>query len=148
MKRPFWPSVVALSGLAPYLCIAAVLPFVSAPLANQLVSILIAYAAAVLSFLGGVRWGAELTRAPDDPSAFRLAAAAIPSCVSWVVILLMDDAAVAVVVLWIAGAAHLVWDIAAARAGLLPRWNSGLRVVLTLVASLCMLVVFVCLMRA
>lgn len=140
---PTAPSWIALSGLLPYLIIAAWLPFASDALAPKLVEALIAYAGVVLGFLGGVRWGAELVRAPvgphHGPHLGRLAMAGLQTVPGWIAVLMMTERPLwALALLTVAGFAHLNWDLAAARNGLLPAWTYRLRIALTLIATACL----------
>ncbi len=92
------------------------------------------YAAALLSFLGGVRCGFELMRAPQNPNALRLLFSALPALAGWAL------AAFVVVVPAGAGAAsafaglfaaQYVWDHRSAADAGAPDWYPLLRRVLT-----------------
>jgi hypothetical protein len=136
----FWPAWIALSGLIPYLVLAAWIPFASDALAAGLVRAMIAYAAVVLGFLGGVRWGAELTRAPEAPHLRRLIAAGLQTVPAWIAVLMLNRPLWALTLLAAAGLAHLTWDLAGVRAGLLPAWTYRLRIGLTLIGFACLAV--------
>lgn len=92
------------------------------------------YAAALLSFLGGVRCGFELMRAPSSPSPLRLAFSALPALAGWAL-------ALAVVIVpgalgaaaGFAGlfAAQYAWDHRSAADAGAPTWYPLLRRVLT-----------------
>ena len=135
-----WPAWIALSGLIPYLVLAIWLPFAPDPLAEALVGAMIGYGAVVLGFLGGVRWGAELVRAPDAPNLARLAFAGLQTVPAWIAVLMLNRPLWALTLLAVAGFAHLSWDLAGVRAGLLPAWTYRLRVGLTLIAVACLAV--------
>ena len=91
------------------------------------------YAAALLSFLGGVRCGVELRRAPGAPDPWRLGFSAAPALAAWVLALYVVvapgglGAASAFAGLF---AAQYVWDQRCAGAGA-PDWYPLLRQVLT-----------------
>lgn len=91
------------------------------------------YAAALLSFLGGVRCGIEIMRAPSAPSALRLFFSALPALGGWALALLVvlaptaTGAASAFAGLF---AAQYVWDHRSVYAGA-PDWYPLLRQVLT-----------------
>lgn len=91
------------------------------------------YAAALLSFLGGIRCGIELKRAPDAPSAWRLAFSAAPALAGWALALfvVIVPAALAAASAY-AGlfAAQQIWDHRSASVGA-PSWYPLLRQVLT-----------------
>lgn len=92
------------------------------------------YAAVLLSFLGGVRCGFELMRAPDAPNGWRLTFSALPALAGW---------ALALFVLYVPGvlgtaaayaglfAAQQVWDHRSATDAGAPAWYPLLRQVLT-----------------
>ncbi len=91
------------------------------------------YAAVLLSFLGGVRCGFELMRAPDAPNGLRLLFSALPALGGWALALVMVvfPATLAASSLF-AGlfAAQYVWDHRSDQAGA-PAWYPLLRQVLT-----------------
>jgi len=137
--RTFW--LISLSGLAPFLVclvIAYGSPEGSAP-HDAAVRAFLVYAALTLSFLGGARWGAELTRAPNAPNLWRLVAAAVPSVVGLAALLPQTPFKVALGLLMLSGGIQLAWDVSASRAGLLPPWNARVRTVMTVAGTLCSL---------
>ncbi len=92
------------------------------------------YAAVLLSFLGGVRCGFEIMRAPENPNGMRLLFSALPSLAGWVL------AALVVYVTPVLGAAAIfaglfagqaMWDYRSARDAGAPSWYPVLRQVLT-----------------
>jgi hypothetical protein len=102
------------------------------------------YAAALLSFLGGVRCGFELMRAPQDPNLLRLLFSALPALASWALALIVVivpgafGAASAFAGLF---AAQYVWDHRSATDAGAPEWYPLLRRVLTGGAMIiCMLI--------
>jgi hypothetical protein len=108
------------------------------------------YAAVLLSFLGGVRCGFEIMRAPQAPDARRLLFSAAPALVGWIF-------ALALAVLPVppgtgtifAGlfAAQFMWDSRSANAGA-PAWYPVLRQVLTGgVMIICLLLPFADVLR-
>ena len=92
------------------------------------------YAAALLSFLGGVRCGFELVRAPEAPNALRLFFSALPALSGWALALLVvlvpaaEGAAAAFAGLF---AAQSLWDHRSAADAGAPAWYPMLRQVLT-----------------
>lgn len=93
------------------------------------------YAAVILSFLGGARWGLELARAPDRPSPTVLVLSVVPSLVGWA---LAMAALLGVMQVGIAGgfaaafAAQFVWDSRSPTEANAPGWYPALRQILTL----------------
>lgn len=102
------------------------------------------YAAVLLSFLGGVRCGFEIMRAPNAPNGLRLLFSALPALAGWTlatlvvyVTLVLGAAAI------FAGlfAAQAIWDYRSARDAGAPAWYPVLRQVLTGGAMIiCMLI--------
>ncbi len=143
--RTFW--LISASGLIPFvICLALAYgtPEFN-PLHDAAVRTFLVYAALTLSFLGGARWGAELTRVSasrdqaSDISILRLVAAAMPSVVGLAALLPQTPARVALGLLILSGGVQLAWDIAASRSGLLPAWNARVRTVMTAAGTLCSL---------
>ncbi len=92
------------------------------------------YCAALLSFLGGVRCGMEIQRAPDKPSPLRLAFSALPALAGWVLalfVLLIPGAIAAAAGFAGLFAAQYIWDQQSARDSAAPDWYPPLRQVLT-----------------
>ncbi|HYD86639.1 MAG TPA: DUF3429 domain-containing protein [Vitreimonas sp.] len=92
------------------------------------------YAAVLLSFLGGVRCGFELMRAPQAPEGLRLLFSALPALAGWALALLvvLVPAAIAAASAF-AGlfAAQYAWDHRSAADAGAPLWYPLLRQVLT-----------------
>lgn len=92
------------------------------------------YAAVLLSFLGGVRCGFELMRAPDAPSGLRLLFSALPALAGWCLALLViawPGALAAEAAFAGLFAAQYVWDQRSAADAGAPAWYPMLRQVLT-----------------
>jgi hypothetical protein len=124
------------SGLVPFgTCLG--LQFASPALAERGVHAFVAYAALTLAFLGGIRWGAELVRAPDTPSLLRLVLAALPTVVGLVALLPALSVVQALALLLLCSVFQLAWDVRASHEGLLPSWNARVRTVLTIAATAC-----------
>lgn len=92
------------------------------------------YAAALLSFLGGVRCGFELMRDPHKPNAARLFYSAVPALCGWALALfvVIDPVLLGTSAIF-AGlfAAQAVWDQRSAIDAGAPAWYPLLRSVLT-----------------
>jgi hypothetical protein len=134
---PFLPRAalrLGFLGLAP-LAISALVSLSQHPDTAQLGALSFSiYAAALLSFLGGVRCGFELMRAPQAPSTARLLFSALPALAGWVLALFVVifpaalGAASAFAGLF---AAQYVWDHRSAADADAPEWYPLLRRVLT-----------------
>ncbi len=92
------------------------------------------YAAALLSFLGGVRCGFELMRAPQDPNALRLVFSALPALTGWalaLIVVIVPGAVGAASAFAGLFAAQYLWDHRSAADAGAPEWYPLLRRVLT-----------------
>lgn len=148
IKRPNLPYVLGIAGLVPFVFFAVAIPLELGfgPMMNILA--LLWYAAIILSFLGGTRWGAEIATNPDNPSKTVLSLAMLPSITAWLALVLIErggfflfpDAlfcfsdAIGIGALIIAFALMLIWDLHAIRNGIFPKWYAVLRVGLTVIA--------------
>ena len=121
-------------GLAP-LAICALVSLSQHPATAHLGALAFSlYAATLLSFLGGVRCGFELMRAPQAPSGLRLLFSALPALSGWglALFIVLAPAAVGAASAF-AGlfAAQYVWDHRSAADAGAPNWYPLLRQVLT-----------------
>jgi hypothetical protein len=124
---------LGLAGLIPFYA-ASVLDLTLDPLMGGLGDAVFAvYAAVILSFLGGARWGLELARSPDAPSMLRLVFSVTPSLIGWAIALahVVIGPAYMTSAFALAFAAQYVWDRAAASELLAPAWYGRLRFILT-----------------
>ncbi len=122
------------SGVIPFVCLSLAIPFANGTLRPQLQFALMAYGAAILSFLGGIRWGVAIAEAArtEDWLLRRLGLSVMPSLVAWASLLM--PAKLGCLTLVIGLTAMWLLDILASRAGELPSWYPGLRWPLTCVA--------------
>ncbi len=93
------------------------------------------WGALLLAFLSGIRWGLALANEPVSSRV--LALACIAPLVAFLVLVLADQAAL--ILLFVAFAAHGAWDTFAIHAGAAPLWFARVRMVATLAVSLCLL---------
>jgi hypothetical protein len=123
------PPIVLFYGLA------GLIPFFLAPVGTLLApdfrwqfnEALLWWAAIILSFLGGARWGAAVQAAVPAPRLIGLAM--LPSITGWLVLLAPAKYRVAQFLLLAAALlVHLLWDQVSTG---LPGWYGRLRMVLT-----------------
>jgi hypothetical protein len=81
---PKGPWVLGLLGLIPFFGTLAGGQLAPAPYDGVSTQAFFTYAAVILSFLGGARWGFEVGARPEGPGFFTLAFAILPSLVAWV----------------------------------------------------------------
>ncbi|RIX98776.1 DUF3429 domain-containing protein [Aureimonas flava] len=138
MVRAAW--ILGLGGLIPFVVGAwmivtgsEVIPLPDLPF------VVLSYGAIILSFLGGIRWGAALNE-PGRQSPTALAQSVIPAVGAWVCVLLPSPWSF--VGLAVAFVLQGLWDVAAIRAGRIATpWFAPLRVVLTVGAVLSLAVI-------
>ncbi len=136
---------VTLPPPAKWLGYAGALPFVagalaSIPLAGALrpfgLMLLLGYGAIILSFMGGVHWGAAMQR--DDPSLGALGRSVAPSLLALPALLVGGVAGLGLLAAGFAGL--LYYDLAETRAGRAPQWYPQLRRPLTAIVVSCLVV--------
>lgn len=120
-----WAGVIPFAGLS-LATLLGILPLSAGPA-------LVAYGAAILSFMGGVQWGVAM-RAGDgfDRSWTGYAVSVVPALLGWTALLLPFRPGLGLLV---AGfAALLAYDLWTVRRGLAPPWYASLRRQLTAAA--------------
>jgi hypothetical protein len=97
-----------------------------------------AYAALILSFLGGVRWGAEIVRNPDKPDGAVLAISILPSLQALIAAIthFVGQPVLAWFIIGVGLWAQFHWDQVGSETRALPPWYKSLRLILTLFANL------------
>ena len=85
-----------------------------------------AYAIAILSFLGGIRWGAALG---EEGAARTLWHSVVPALLAWSTIFMQPVLALAILAMTFAGLG--AWDVLSAQSGTLPGWYGNIRIKLT-----------------
>ena len=98
------------------------------------------YGAVILSFLGGVRWGAALSIRHEPTQARALALAVVPSLVAWVAVALHARPLIGLALLALAHVIQGLVDVRAAAAGELVGWYGRLRVQLASAATAALVV--------
>lgn len=127
-ERAGW--MLGVAGLIPFFVTGAVLwagPQRFGPLVFIAPIALLAYAATIASFLGGVRWGAEMNR-EAGPRPIPLALSTAPQVLAWLLIIAPIPTVGRYGGLILLFAIGAVWDAASPD---LPAWYRGLRVPLS-----------------
>lgn len=141
--------LLGLAGLVPFAACAIIIVASGAEgaLTSPAAQVFLTYSIAILSFLGGIRWGHALYRESQVPSAEHsaggavvLAASVLPPLVAWSTVFMTLPVALAVLLLAYCGQG--AWDSFSAHGNGLPRWFAPLRMILTLVVALCHAAVF------
>lgn len=106
--------------------------------------ILLVYAAVILSFVGGVRWGAEIAAATfTAPRWSVLSISVLGAIAGWVLVVysvLGHQAAWLFAVAGVLHALHWAWDVTIKRD--LPAWYDGLRTLASAGAVACLAVAY------
>lgn len=136
------PTVrLALAGFLPFAALTLWLVAISNDHVwrDDTIVLLKVYAALILSFLGGARFGIALA---GDLQSQRvtLAASVVPCLVAWIAVWLSEPASFAL--LAVAFAAQGAWDSVSSHRGDAPAWYGRMRVVLTGMVVITMLVAF------
>jgi hypothetical protein len=127
--------VLGLGGLIPFIALAI---GVWRPLAwlpqQQALTAFIVYGAVILSFLGGIRWGAAIGPHGPPRPARDFSLSVVPSLAGWAAPFLPPVIGVA---LLISGfLLQALWDVVASETGELPPWFGSLRAALTAVVTI------------
>ncbi|XP_060890441.1 transmembrane protein 69-like [Labrus mixtus] len=124
-----------------YLGFAGLIPFVTPTLfmavtetySPQLAYAQLAYAASIVSFLGGARWGFALPESsPAKPDWLNLANSVVPPLLAWVTMLMSDSVISAGTMVIMALGVSLHYDLSLLPT--YPSWFKAMRAVLTAVA--------------
>ena len=133
---PLAAGLPGVLGLIPFYAAMAIYVWGDPVLAGPALLALLTYAAVILSFLGGIRWGYEMAR--PDPRLLVTAAACMPALVAWALLALpflearwqLGGLIAAFVLAWL-------WDAGSSD---LPKWWGRLRTFLTLGVALALAV--------
>lgn len=131
--------VLGWAGVIPFAAGSAVVAIGLQPAETWAFVPLLAYAAVILSFLGGVRWGLGLRLASQDRLPIVLAWSVVPSLVAWVAVCLYARPLLALALLILAHAAQGWFDVRTAAIDGAPRWYAKLRLHLATTVTLCLL---------
>jgi Protein of unknown function (DUF3429) len=131
---PLTPWILSWAGLIVFFAFPALAYWGPSPLNVVAPSGWFFYAAVILSFLGGVRWGFEMAVRPETPGVWVLTASIVPTIMAWGgVFLQIVNLPLALALLGAGFVLTLVWDGAStgASARRLPDWYGPLRATMT-----------------
>ncbi len=130
--------LLAYSGFIPFAILTLWLTGIADdhPWRDQTIMLLKGYAAVILSFLGGIRWGLA-TRDDDETTPGILAMSVLPSLAGWLALLMPDLYSFAWLAACFAGQGAV--DQFAVHAGKAPAWFGHLRMRLTVLVTAAML---------
>ena len=125
---PLSALVLGWMGVIPFAALAlAAVGGITLPFANQMQA-LIAYAAAILSFMAGVQWGIGVM-ARDGQQGLRFALSVVPALLAWACLLVAPKTGLAGLTAGFVGLlANDLWTV---QSGDAPDWYGRLRIQLT-----------------
>jgi hypothetical protein len=109
------------------------------PWRAQTIALLTGYAAVVLSYLGGIRWGVALSE-PGEDAGRVFGISVLPALGGWAAFFIPPP--YSFVLLAVAFAAHGAWDTLSAQQGRMPDWFARLRMQLTAGIVVTMIIAF------
>jgi len=122
------------AGLVPFITFS-IRCWVSLPFVTDALSVLIAYAAIILSFMGAIHWGIAMF-ATDKGRSQYLVISVIPALAAWVALITSVIPALAILILGFI--ALYAYDSAVEKPQGLPAWYIPMRRNLTIVVTLCL----------
>ena len=136
-KAVMMSRVLGFGGLVPFVLLARAslfelhTPFAPAP------SLLIGYGAVILSFVGALHWGAQLSR--PTPLMWRFCWSVVPALMGWVALMMPAVMASCLLITGFVICAVVDWRII--KKGEWPDYMGPLRLILSVVACLCLAVI-------
>ena len=134
---PIGPMLLGIAGVIPFVGAVAIFIFGPPRLIETAIFSLLAYAAIILSFLGGILWGSVLARGftnIGNDQIRLLVISVLPSLCGWVA--LLAGPKIGLPLMAVAFLFVLVVDLSSTRDGLLPPWYPRLRIPLTIIVAL------------
>ena len=133
LKIPGPALWLGLAGLIPFFATAATLWLGETINQFDATTALVAYAAVILSFLGGINWGAAIINNNATQLTKPLFWSIVPSLAAWAALLLQSlfSEAVALFILLVAFVLQYLSDRRAVALGRFPPWFARLRLILT-----------------
>jgi hypothetical protein len=132
---PLAPLALGLAGLGPFIALSLTLALHGPTLAGIAIApALLAYGAAILSFLGGVHWGLALRHPAADTRNALYAAAVAPPLWAWAGLMVGGAGGLAMMAAGLA--AHGLVDAGFSGRCAAPRWYPRLRLWLSMLATI------------
>jgi hypothetical protein len=118
------------AGVMPFALLTAAIVLGIEPLSLDARAALLAYGAAILSFLGGAQWGVLLPRNPEEASLlWRYGVSVLPALLGFLCLLAPHTLGLVGLAAGLIGL--LAYDLSTVRGGLAPGWYGTLRLQLT-----------------
>ena len=133
-RIPRLPLGLGVAGLAPFVA-GALMPWLGNSIWPMATSV---YAACILSFMGGVQWGALLNAPPDPRAGLGYVLSVVPALVAWAALLSAASPAFTMGLLVAGFVAVWAVDVWMRTCGLTPPWYLRLRHLLTAGVLICL----------
>lgn len=143
-QMPLPALLLGVAGLIPFVASAIASVLLDTPVKTKASLALGAYGAVILSFLGGVKWGAALHDSKALKQWMPLALSVLPSIIAWFALLLPSMYSLSLLAIAFVGQYYL--DNQSVQNGALPTWYGRLRMMLTTGAVLSILLGLVALL--
>lgn len=127
-------KLLGYAGLVPFITFS-IGCWVPLPFVTDALSVLIAYAAVILSFMGAIHWGMAMS-ATDERRSQYLVISVIPALAAWVA--LITSELQALTFLGLGFIALYIYDSAVEKPQGFPAWYIPMRKNLTIVVTLCL----------
>jgi hypothetical protein len=134
-RVPVAPAVLSAAGLVPFVACTAGLWLLEEPRRHAALTLLCAYGAVILSFVGAVHWGMAMrgeSAAPGRAMTFSV----VPALLGWFALSIPPAGGLAVLAAGFV-LAYLM-DACSVGAGVAPRWYRRLRIPLTVAVLACL----------
>ncbi len=139
-KAPGSAVFLGIAGALPFVASVVMLLFVENPAVKPVLALQV-YAAVILSFLGGVRWGFAIHDKAVlslESQSRQLLISVLPSIVAWLAMLVPEIPSL--IILALGFSALLAVDLSSGRSGFFPAWYAQLRIPLSVAAVSTLLV--------
>ena len=128
------PKILGYSGLIPFITFS-IGSWLPSPYHSYSVTILISYAAIILSFMGAIHWGAAMANKEKTHNRYYLTSI-IPALAAWLSLLVPEIFSLFIL---LTGFALLIsYDIAVEKSQDFPAWYIPMRIRLTIIVLLCL----------
>ena len=128
------PKILGYSGLIPFITFS-IGSWLPSPYHSYSVTILISYAAIILSFMGAIHWGVAMANKEKTHTRYYLSSI-IPALAAWLSLLVPEIFSLFILA---TGFALLIsYDIAVEKSQDFPAWYIPMRIRLTIIVLLCL----------
>ena len=124
------------AGLIPFI-VFSIGSWIEIPYLDNAVTILVAYAAIILSFMGAIHWGMAMSKTDNQQNKYYISSV-IPALVAWISLLMPE--LYALMILLVGFSLLLSYDLAVEKSQGFPRWYAPMRIRLTFIVLLSLII--------